>query len=596
MKKLQYILIAGIAVMVLHTGCNKSLNLDPLDQLSDASYWKSPNDFMLAANKFYTYQRTFTDVLQDNPHSDSRSDYGGINAFSRGTNTQPTTDNTYNTAYTRLREINYLLSKAATYPVPADIKKYVAEAKFFRAYIYFDLLELYGAVPLITRPLDPSSKELRAPRASRDSIVDFIVADLNAAIPDLPLESANAATDKGRITKGSAQSFLSRVTLYEGTWQKFRNGSDTRYNSLLDMAIASSNAVIASNEYALFAPAVLGDSALKYLFILENQKSNPAGVQKSANKEYIQANRYDQAIRQIRFNVSHTGTPNFSRRLANIYLCNDGLPIDKSPLFQGYATMRSEFSNRDNRMRYSMKMANGYYWNGNNNWHINWDWSAPDLANAEASPWKPYANSTSGYGGQKWVAERQVPDNEEGFDYPVIRYAEVLLNYAEALFERNGTISDADLDKSLNLVRQRVNKSMPKLSNAFVAANGLDMRREIRRERTIELVGEGFRMDDLKRWHNAVNGPNLGGDNEDPLIGPNVMLQKVLGIKWAGTEFQALWPAQSATPKYASTNTFLDGAIIVDNDRSFAEKNYLLPIPTVQSQLNPNLRPNNPGW
>jgi len=136
---------------------------------------------------------------------------------------------------------------------------------------------------------------------------------------------------------------------------------------------------------------------------------------------------------------------------------------------------------------------------------------------------------------------------------------------------------------------------MPKLSNAFVSVNGLDMRREIRRERTIELVSEGFRVDDLKRWHNAVGGPNLGGDNEDPLIGPNVMLQTVLGIKWAGTEFQTAWPSQSATPKYSSTNTFLDGALILDAARSFSEKNYLLPIPTTQLQLNPNLV-QNPGW
>jgi hypothetical protein len=134
-------------------GVIKNLDLTPLDRISDASYWKSANDFQLAANKFYLYQRTFTDVLQDNPHSDIRSDYGGINAFSRGTNTATVTDGAYNTAYTRLREINYLLDKASTYATPAEIKKYVAEAKFFRAYVYFDLLELYGSVPLITKPL-----------------------------------------------------------------------------------------------------------------------------------------------------------------------------------------------------------------------------------------------------------------------------------------------------------------------------------------------------------------------------------------------------------------------------------------------------------
>lgn len=615
MKKLSLLYILGIAVVVstLQTACKKSLNLSPLDQLSDSTYWKSPNDFMFAANQFYTYLRTFTDIQQDNPHSDIRSDYGGVNAFSRGTNTIPTSDNVWNSnynntivnntttasvatgAWSRIRVINYLLDKAANYSSPADIKKYVAEARFFRAYIYFDLLQLYGGVPIVTHALTSASPELMMPRASRDSVVNFIINDLNLAIPDLPVESAIASTDKGRISKGAAQGFLSRVALYEGTWQKFRNGSSARYDSLLDIATSSAGAVIASNEYALFAPAVLGDSAQKYMFILENQKSNPAAINKSANKEYIIANRYDQTLRQIRFNVSHTGTPGFTHRLANIYLCSDGLPIDKSPLFQGYATMNSEFVNRDKRMFYTLKVANWYYWSGNNNWHINWDWSPQDLANADASPWKPYANSVSGYGCQKFVAERQVPDNEEGYDYPVLRYAEVLLNYAEAVYERNGAISDADLDKSLNLVRTRVNKSMPKLSNAFVSANGLDMRREIRRERTIELLGEGFRVDDLKRWHNAVNGPSLGGDNEDPLIGPNVMLQQVLGIKWAGTEFQTKWPSQSSTPKYSSASPYLDGALIIDGARSFSEKNYLYPIPSTQIQLNPNLS-QNPNW
>jgi len=331
------------------------------------------------------------------------------------------------------------------------------------------------------------------------------------------------------------------------------------------------------------------------MFILENQKSNPASVTKTSNREYIQANRYDFTIRQINNNVSRTASTDLTRQFVNLYLCSDGLPIEKSARFQGYSTMISEYQNRDNRLRYNVKIAGGYYWYGNNNWHINWDWSAPDLANADASPWKPYANSLSGYKNQKWIAERQVQDNQEAFDFPVIRYAETLLNYAEAVYERNSSISDADLDKSLNLVRNRVNKSMPKLSNALVAANGLDMRREIRRERTIELYYEGFRVDDLKRWHNAIGGPALGGTDEDILIGANVLKLPLLGVKWAGTEFQSTWPNQSTAAKYTSTNPFLDGAIIVDAARAFTEKNYLLPVPSTQIQLNTHLTQNT-GW
>ena len=111
--------------------------------------------------------------------------------------------------------------------------------------------------------------------------------------------------------------------------------------------------------------------------------------------------------------------------------------------------------------------------------------------------------------------------NSEGYDYPVIRYAEVLLNYAEAVYERDDAISDDDLNISLNLVRNRINKSMPKLSNNLVTANGLNMREEIRRERTVELFNEGFRIDDLKRWKTA--------ETEMP--------KDFLGIKWTGTEY-----------------------------------------------------------
>jgi len=560
--------------------CNKALDLDPLDQLSDAAYWQTPNDFMLAANQFYTYERSFIDVLYDangstqNYHSDIKSDFiAGQNAYSRGLNTVPTTDANYNNNYSKIRTINYLLDKAATYGNQADIAKYVAEAKFFRAYVYFDLLQIFGGVPIISKALGTTSPELQAPRNTRDELVDFIIKDLNEAITALPAKTAqNASTEQGRINKESAQAFLGRVALYEGTWQKFRNNT-ARANTLLDVSVTASGTVITGGQYQLFAPAALGDSAQKYLFILENQKSNPANLTKSANNEYILANRYDWTLRQIRQNVSRqANNANPTKNFANQFLGKDGLPIEKSALFKGYTTMNSEFQNRDNRMQYTLKQANGYYWFGINNPRVDWTGGAADRATANASPFKPYANSLSGYANQKWISERAVADNEEGYDYPVIRYAEVLLNYAEAVFERNGTISDADLDKSLNLVRLRVNKSMPKLSNALVQANGLDMRTEIRRERNVELFYEGFRVDDIKRWAAA-----------------DVMKQPLVGIKWTGTEYQSLWPSQASTAKDA------DGNLIVDGSRSFSDKNYLLPIPTQQIQLNPQLT-QNPGW
>jgi starch-binding outer membrane protein, SusD/RagB family len=573
---LKYSIIITAVFAVIFTGCKKQLDLKPLDQVSDLEYWSQANDFKLAANNFYGYLRTFG---QGNGDGHSGTDLGADRStFARGTNSIVSTDANYTNAYAWIRSTNYLLAKAKDFANPDQVKQYVAEAKFFRAYVYFDkLLTSYGGVILVKDLLNLQSPELTGTRSSRDETIDFIISDLEAAIPDLPLESVIAATDKGRVSQQAAQAFLGRVCLYEGTWQKFRNGDAARYNALLDKSISNSNAVIASAQYSLFAPAALGDSALKYMFILENQRSNPANITKSSNNEYILAVRYESnnLLKTIPNQISFGALgANVSRKMADMYLCSDGLPIDKTATGFSRDSMVSEFHNRDNRMRYFMCMPFYRFWQNAVNYHINWDWSAADLAISRT--FDPWANNITGYGSQQWSAERQVPNSQEGYDYPVIRLAEVYLNYAEAVYERNGSISDADLDKSLNLVRLRVNidNSMPKLSNEFVGAHGLDMREEIRRERAVELQGEGFRMDDLKRWYIA-----------------HIELNKpLLGIRYTGTEYATKYPALG---KPLTT----DGDVIADpeTERHFTEKNYLIPLPTNELQLNPNLV-QNPGW
>jgi hypothetical protein len=556
--------------------CNKMLDLKPLDEVADANYWKSAGDFKSFANQFYGWRKDFGSMVFDGPHSDLRSDLITSltpNLFSNGNNTIPTADGTYSDAFGKIRLVNTLLLKAAAYTAPAEIKQYVAEAKFFRAYVYFDLLQLYGDAIIVKSLLDVEAPELKAARNSRQEVSDFIIADLKEAIPSLPLQSAIAAADQGRVSQGTAQALLSRVALFEGTWQKFRNNT-ARATPLLDIAAKASLDVINSKEYSLFKPVVLGDSAQKYLFILEDAKSNPAGIKKADNKEYIFVNRHDEVLNPIGLNITHTVFANvqyISRKFVNLYLSNNGLPIDNvnNTAFQGYATMTSEFQNRDNRMKYTLMQANKPYWRESKP-RVTWTGDAADLASAAYTSFQPTFNS--GYHNQKWAAERAVQTQLEGYDFPIIRYAEILLNYAEAVYERDGSISDADLDLSLNLVRQRVNTAMPKLSNGFVTTNNLNMRTEIRRERTIEFFNEGFRIDDLKRWKEA--------ENEMP--------QNVLGIKWQGTEFQTKW----------TTNTKplnADGCLIMESGRVWAQKNYLYPLPVDQLKLNPNLK-QNPDW
>jgi hypothetical protein len=163
------------------------------------------------------------------------------------------------------------------------------------------------------------------------------------------------------------------------------------------------------------------------------------------------------------------------------------------------------------------------------------------------------------------------------YDFKEFRYGEVLLILAEALYEQNGQISDVDLDRTINVLRNRVN--MPALTNAFVTANGLNMLDEIRRERTVELAFEGFRRDDLRRWKMAEN----------------VLPQALRGVKFVGTEYQQKYPDLNI-----GTDIQVDGAgfIVAEpaGSRQFLPKHYLDPLPLQQIQLSKGTLTQNEGW
>lgn len=467
-----------------------------------------------------------------------------------------------------------LLQKAASFSGNGDISRYVAEAKFFRAYSYFDLVQLFGDVIITKEPLDITSPELRMSRNDRSEVIDFVIQDLKDAAEVLP--ETIATDEEGRISKWGAYAFLSRVALYEGTWQQNRNNEE-RGKALLSIAADAAKKVIDSKQFELFKPAALGEMAYKYLFILENVQSNPANLTKSANKEYIFYRRHDETIAPIGTNITHGCVANvqyINRKFVNMYLCSNGLPIDhakSADVFKGYGGLTTEFENRDNRMKNCLLAHGTKYWD-NDKPRIDWKgMDGEDATNAITCN----VFQGSGYQNQKWGTERKVADTFEGYDFPIIRYAEVLLNYAEAMYElgTTGKALDDALNISLNLVRLRVNPDMPKLTTSFASENSLNMREEIRRERTIELYNEGFRVDDLKRWNTAIVE----------------MPKPILGVKWTGTDFATSWAGASNMAKDS------DGCLILENSRRWGSKNDLYPLPVDQCQLNPNLG-QNPGW
>lgn len=578
MKLYKNILLA----LVVCLGTSSCLDLDSQDQLADGNMWKTADDFKYFANNFYGCTRDFNSIISDGPHSDWRSDFmtsSSINQFSHGNNPIPTSDGNYTRAYSNIRYCNIFLQKAKGYSGSQSIARYISEAKFFRAYNYFELLQLYGDAIITEVPLDIDSPEMKAKRDDRSKVLDLIIRDLEECVNDLP--ETVSSEDDGRLTKWAGYAFLSRVALYEGTWQKFR-GNTERGAILLDKAASAAKKVIDSKKYEIFKPAALGEFAYKYMFTLENVQSNPANITKADNKEYIFYRRHDETLSPIGTNVTHGCLKNvhyFNRKIVNMYLTQNGLPIEKDAYqagsnekgFKGYSGLTTEFENRDNRMKNCLLPHGIKYWDNEAvSCRIDWKGMAgEDAKNAQTCS----AFSGSGYQGQKWATERMVKDNFEGYDYPIIRYAEVLLNYAEAVYERDGEISDEDLRISLNLTRRRVNPDMPELTNDFVQRNDLDMREEIRRERTLEFFNEGFRIDDLKRWKTA--------EVEMPM--------DIIGIKYTGTAFEGQWGDAAKMEKNE------EGCLIMESGRTWGAKNYLLPIPSDQMQLNPNLG-QNPGW
>lgn len=543
----RHIISCMVLTGLIFSSC-QSMELYPEDAISDAMFWKTEKDFKKATTNLYYSLESFPFSSGDN-NSDISANYFALSSVSNGTYLPVETDATWDNAYYYIRNCNYILQKAEEAPVAVDVQK--GEALFFRAYNYFNLLKRFGDVPLITRVLDVDSPELYEPRAPRTQIEDMIVADLEAAIPLLPLQSNLAAADIGRVTKGTAQSFLARVCLFTGTWAKYH--SHRPVGDFLTKAQKNALDVIRSNEYSLFTGK--GADSYRYLFIEEGDNSS----------EDILSNRYSTVIRTHNASSAAAwgwfGSP--TRKFVDMYLCSDGLPIGKSSNFKGYDTPTAEFENRDPRLTLTVMTPGSKV--------LNSDFPEGVIYPLDFSN-RP--ETKSGYRLIKYCGEIRMDEtNKYGYDYHVIRYAEVLLIYAEATYEQTGSISDTDLDMSINEVRKRVN--MPLLTNAFATSNGLDMQEEIRRERTIELAYEAFRYDDLRRWKTAEAE----------------MKQDVKGVKFTGTEYEEKNPTYSG---------LLDanGFVIVEsaNDRHFINpKHYLAPLPLLQIMHNPSLE-QNPGW
>lgn len=543
-------LIIALSATLGLSGCD--LDMEPMDQVSDAVYWQKPSDFEMAANDFYF------SLIEPAQYIDMNSDIAfgsGANDVSDGSYLAQVNSNDWDIPWKFVQSTSYLLKKADESGLTDDeIGRWKAEAYFFRAYNYWKLAKAYGGVPKIEIPLNTASEELYTARSTQREIIDLIIADLDKAIPFLPTRSQLTTDELGRTTQGAALALKARAALYEGTWERYHQGPEAgRY---IQLAIEAARAVVDSKEYALFRDK--GDESYKYLHILEGDDSD----------EVILARRY------YKLRATHNWTRELwfgammpTKNLADMYLCEDGLPIDRSALFQGFETQVSEFENRDPRMAQTFIVPGSeIFFEGGL-----WTPTYPGFVGNSAT--------RTGYMIRKFLDETLDAAQFIGeYDFKEFRYAEVLLILAEALYEKNGRITDEELDLTVNDLRSRA--GMPRLTNAFATSNGLAMLEEIRRERTVELAFEGYRRDDLRRWGTATE----------------VLPRAIRGVKFVGTEYQRKFPDLVIGQDIQVDSEGFIVAQPATARRFETPKHWLSPIPLQQVQLSKGTLEQNPGW
>lgn len=552
MKNLKLSIIIAAAAMFSLGSCDK-LDRLPETDITDDLFWNTENDLINASNRLYNQ---LPGDWIDNRADDNVNT--SPNAVSTGNRSVPNTSGDWSDRYDEIFTANNILEKGMRAKVSDAVRnRWFAESYFFRAYAYSKLVKLYGDVPLLLRTLQVGDTGLYMARTPRVQVVQQIYNDLDSAAKYLPRRSELPAAQWGRVFRSTAWALKARVALYEGTRGKF-HGTLANWQDHLNIAIAAATSVMGeghglfSNYQNLFVQAGEGPGNLENIFV------KVYGV---SRENLILGHNHSRNL--------ENGQLAPTRNLLRQYLYSDGLPafnVDgttpsatRSPLFVAEGAEPSYNTILDNR---DPRVAMSYF-------------RAGDVA--YQGPWVPKTS----LGSRTAIAPKknfntidQGIVNAAVVDRILIRYAEVLLILAEAKFELNGSISDADLNLTVNALRTRAGFA-PRLTNAFVTTNNLSMREEIRRERTIELAMEGFRYDDLIRWKTA-----------EAVLPQTLLGAKFTTAEWVGTNQNSL-------------NLNADRVLIVEPaaNRTFRpDRDYLYPVPLNEISLSRGNVIQNPNW
>ena len=594
MKK-NIILYSFIALLSGTAGCSDMLDEYPLDAISPETYYNNADELRSATNQFYGM---FPGAASGYTESADVVCIFNLPAEVQGIRTVPTSGGGWNWEY--LRAVNFYLSHSVRCDDVDAREHFDGIARFFRAYFYFEKVKRFGEVPWFDRELSSTDPELFRPRDSRDFIMDKILDDLTYAIDNI-----SDKKDLYNVTHWTALALKSRICLFEGTFRKYHGVPG--YEKFLNECATASKLFIDNAPYAIYQT---GAQPYRDLFSSMN----------AIEEEVILARDYDRSQNVMHEANANTlsptyGRPGMNKKIVNSYLMTNGDRFTDQP---GYETMQyyDEMQNRDPRLTQTV-VGPGYM-------RINSD--------KVESP--NFSSSTTGYQIIKWVTDAS-GDGYMGSsnDYILFRAAEVYLNYAEAKAEL-GTLTQEDLEISIKKIRDRV--GMPNIDMDAANANpdpylcalesgyqnvtgpnkGVIL--EIRRERTIELLLEGFRYYDIIRWkegkvfeqpYKGMYFPGLtqgSGDNRYDVFDMN---DGTVGDK----EKVDICIYTGKKPSVKNIRKFYklgDEFVLTDGDKGNIichdiekeprqwreDRDYLYPIPTQERLLSNGTLSQNPNW
>ena len=625
MKKIFYIVTLAATALALLSSCekiNKSLTRTDPDALSPETYFSTEAECQLWLNRCYANLLVSpTSTCQwcsDELISNDVSSYMNDTRLNTSANTGETM-----WGWSTMRRIHQFLENSSNCQDEAVRLKYEGEARFFRALNYFQKVRHFGDVPWYDHVVSSSdTTDQRRPRDPRGYVMLQIMKDL-----DFAAEHLSDGKDYTRVNKWTALLLKSNAALFEGTWRVY-HASDV-FAPQNDPTEFDGKSVTLSAEYFLKLAAEAAEEIIDSgMYSIASSGEQPYrdlfGNETGNTDEIILVKYHTRATSELK-NFGHSLPYSFTnysisvpRRIMNMYLCSDGSRFtDKAGHEKMWFT--DEVKDRDARMAQTF-ICQGFKYSDETTCTIN-------------NFYKTY----TGYKAAKWSNNKEEAESGKGVcDLSIYRYAEALLNFAEAKAEL-GTLTDADLDKSINLLRKR--GGLPALTTAVTldpymascypnyilsTSNQKALILEVRRERIVEFMFEGLHRYDVLRWKEGAQMNNnhypLCGEGQTGYYGvyvPGVGLYDMDGD--GVNDFEIYETSKTSGPEISATNAVkLSTLNLVDpddptnaspakgymtgykGDPSFAkwneDRDYLYPIPIAQITLTGGALTQNPGW